>query len=713
VAIRHLCGADAQAQLPDFMTEVHMATPHSMESSTKNQSFPFPPLPDARSFRLLRILKSQHAFDQPCFELSTFPLDIAPQYYALSYNWGSPFPKRDEVDDKALDWDNLHKLIYCNNLPYFTGQNLYDALSEISRECPEIYLWVDSICISQNDLEEKNNQVSLMGNIFASAENVFCWLGREDAYSLRATQLIKLLSQIVYRMGATDGGLRSTLQLDVEGALVVSMMNEIANGLFPIETPPPSLAHWQDWAVFCQRRYFSRLWIVQELGLAKTPILICGIHRFSWVELQLVSLYTSVGTWVAHFMRKYGLLYNGLRPAQDPGMMLSASLRSWQLEDFKRTLREQLSLTADSQVPYLILMESLARTSEFGVTDPHDRIYALLGLARLRSRQPDAISIKPQYASAVDLLYLEVTKISIENLPILMSLAIVEDRTMRRTHTLPSWVPDFNLQQMRANDSTSFPMFRAGISCTGPNMQCRIIEETRLTLHGVFIDKIAGYTETSGAGFHLYTMAMLNSMVELVLALPLIYQPTGQDRLEAFWRTLVWDTDRYIDGRATATTGEFFPQWLAMAFVDPFDHDWNLQQVDALKELLLTLVRSSSFADEYLSQRPLRELQNGEVLVADQTTVEEIARQAQSFLRHCQWQSRKLVRTSYNFLGTALPSAAIGDQVWILKDARLPVVLRPVGGTNFYEFVGEAYIHGISFGETLEKDPSFGPVVLV
>jgi Heterokaryon incompatibility protein (HET) len=124
-------------------------------------------------------------------------LDAAPQYYALSYSWSSRFPESDNAEDEAVDWDGPHLAISCNQLPYYTAQNLYDTLSQIFKDHSEnISLWVDAIFISQSDVQEKNNQVSPMGNMFAAAEKVICWLGREDAHIPRAKQLIHLLSAV-------------------------------------------------------------------------------------------------------------------------------------------------------------------------------------------------------------------------------------------------------------------------------------------------------------------------------------------------------------------------------------------------------------------------------------------------------------------------------------------------------------------------------------
>ena len=62
--------------------------------------------------------------------------------------------------------------------------NLLQALHAISRALAgdpvlpeEPWIWIDALCINQDDKEEKAIQVPLMGEIFSKAQSVFVWLG--------------------------------------------------------------------------------------------------------------------------------------------------------------------------------------------------------------------------------------------------------------------------------------------------------------------------------------------------------------------------------------------------------------------------------------------------------------------------------------------------------------------------------------------------------
>ncbi|KLU91808.1 hypothetical protein MAPG_10756 [Magnaporthiopsis poae ATCC 64411] len=82
-------------------------------------------------------------------------------YEALSYVWGSSEDKRS---------------IYIDGVEQPVPKHLHHALSRL-RDCfVERVLWIDAICINQNDEEEKGQQLQLMAKIYAKASRVIVWL---------------------------------------------------------------------------------------------------------------------------------------------------------------------------------------------------------------------------------------------------------------------------------------------------------------------------------------------------------------------------------------------------------------------------------------------------------------------------------------------------------------------------------------------------------
>ncbi|KAH7361167.1 hypothetical protein BKA66DRAFT_396649, partial [Pyrenochaeta sp. MPI-SDFR-AT-0127] len=54
-------------------------------------------------------------------------------------------------------------------------------------------LWVDAICIDQNDLIERNHQVGLIGQIYSNATLVLTWGGKSDEDAQIVSKLISRL----------------------------------------------------------------------------------------------------------------------------------------------------------------------------------------------------------------------------------------------------------------------------------------------------------------------------------------------------------------------------------------------------------------------------------------------------------------------------------------------------------------------------------------
>ena len=97
-------------------------------------------------------------------------------YAALSYTWGNSQPSKTiTVDGKMMR----------------ITANLSSALRHLRRSDHVVSMWIDAICINQDDLQEKSRQVRLMGEIYSAAYNVCVWLGSDDNPTLaRAMRFI-------------------------------------------------------------------------------------------------------------------------------------------------------------------------------------------------------------------------------------------------------------------------------------------------------------------------------------------------------------------------------------------------------------------------------------------------------------------------------------------------------------------------------------------
>jgi hypothetical protein len=83
-------------------------------------------------------------------------------YTALSYAWGQ---------------DNDLRPICVGENIFNVSANLEEALRELQDERNDVILWVDHICINQEDEIERGHQVQQMKQIYAEATRVIAWVG--------------------------------------------------------------------------------------------------------------------------------------------------------------------------------------------------------------------------------------------------------------------------------------------------------------------------------------------------------------------------------------------------------------------------------------------------------------------------------------------------------------------------------------------------------
>ncbi|KAF7935913.1 uncharacterized protein EAE98_002133 [Botrytis deweyae] len=95
-------------------------------------------------------------------------------FSALSYCWN---PKNSNTHKVDYNPGSESIKIQINDGDIFIGRNLYDFLHQLHQDHFDGWLWIDAICINQNDMAEKNWQLLEMRSIYSDAETVFMWLG--------------------------------------------------------------------------------------------------------------------------------------------------------------------------------------------------------------------------------------------------------------------------------------------------------------------------------------------------------------------------------------------------------------------------------------------------------------------------------------------------------------------------------------------------------
>lgn len=184
---------------------------------------------DTREIRLLT-LWIDGGSNQVTGTLNHCRIATRPSFFALSYYWGAPPPICDLRSIRVSDCDVLVR------------PTIHAFLLQLCAHFGEVTVWLDVLCINQKDVEERNRQVSLMSDIFQAARGVYAWLGEST-------------TDTDYAFDAITGGIVSS---SIQQSLFRSAMHQLLN-----------------------RPYWTRVWVIQEVVLARDVWLFCGRRKCS------------------------------------------------------------------------------------------------------------------------------------------------------------------------------------------------------------------------------------------------------------------------------------------------------------------------------------------------------------------------------------------------------------------------------------------------
>ena len=213
--------------------------------------------------------------------------------------------------------------------------------------------------------------------------------------------------------------------------------------------------------------------------------------------------------------------------------------------------------------------------------------------------------------------------------------------------------------------------------------------------------------------------------------LPQVYSPTGQDRVEAFWRTLIADVNERPPKKHPAPNeyGRYFHDWLLKIMTDAASKKWSRLSwysstesdwTQDMKASMQALSRGSAgaclpthadfvesmdaydaWAAEDEEKHPHRSAYSKDGKYLFERAHREVC------------GNRTLFVTADGYIGFGPGDTSSEDEVWIVKGARVPFVLR----TKFppaVTLLGEAYVHGAMHGELVGpgKGASFVPITV-
>jgi hypothetical protein len=367
-------------------------------SAQPSGRLPRKPRKSAAIFRRTSKLSRRRQRQDTCATLSN-------AYEALSYAWG---------------FQEYTAQILLNERPFKVSLTLELALRRLRHPKQLQKIWVDAICIDQENPEVKEGQIRQMQHIYANASRVVVWLGESSADSDQGLAFAKELS----KLDDKEGGLK------------------LANSSYVPSVPAAakelvSTCNVQSWSALhrlLSRTWWLRAWVVQEVVVAKDVIALCGGISISWRNLSQ-AIKITYGTTVQYFR----LLENTPRlPIHSEHYFISEPRHCQAAFDLILDRERGDGIVDTSAGGSLVWLHSnRQRLCKF----PHDKIYSILGLTSTVFQG----SILIDYSQAIARLYISVVKASIMETKSLNILFLSQHSISHPE--LPSWMPDWRFVQ--------------------------------------------------------------------------------------------------------------------------------------------------------------------------------------------------------------------------------------------------------------------------
>ncbi|KAF5022300.1 hypothetical protein F66182_5650 [Fusarium sp. NRRL 66182] len=669
--------------------------------------------------RLIRLPDSPPKLS-PSLTLHTFDLNQCPPYIALSYTWGPP---RD-TSSCSSDAQNIIRL---NGKPFPVLPNLYGALSQLCVSRPGQYLWVDGICINQKNTAEQSSQVAIMDYIYNGAVETAIWLGLATDKTARAVEIAREIAKGAEAKIIEWGRAQSYGDVFIADNPDLLMKNGL---------PPLTAKDWTVLEDIYTRAWFGRVWMLQEVALSRNATVLIGHHEVPWDVIgDAAGLINMSGALLGLFAVGTGLQSVPLVQALVHASGLHIT-RQWSLG--KDSRYQAILSSTDYSVgihtgqPKRLLLELLLTSHGFKATVRRDRIYSLLGIANYmeRTQGRPRLNLKVDYKSSDKVVLTELGISLLQETQSLHLLSLAGFASRSVSSDLASWIPYFDttLGPVLGPSYTNLRPFDASAGAR-PDFA---IDKTLHELHVKAISPHLGTIEELGEPWHEIYNGHFNSIFKILLHCGTTYAPTDQPIVEAFWRTLIMDSDmarRPAPSRLAAA----FSAWIIMITIcglsaNRLANPFIIDQFEDL-EPLWTLANTRDSTNTLPKTSDMIPLLFKSGLRSDPTVpvMAESEKQAmfaswgkaaapfEALLRITLVANRRFARTVRGYLCLVPLQAKIGDKVMIIAGCPTPLILRRTrpSSDSYFQLVGDTYVHGAMFGEHVAGQFSWRDICLV
>ncbi|KAE8836959.1 hypothetical protein PTNB73_07863 [Pyrenophora teres f. teres] len=684
----------------------------------------------SHAFRLLHLLPGACEDDLSAELYECSMIECRNRYITISYTWG----QLNEVPRVPIT---------CNGKTVLIFENLCAALRRLRRPNHVLLIWVDALCINQDDTLERTHQVGLMGEIYSNSQETVIWLGEPGSNEYDGRDFLKAdakPSRIMWNGDERDNPLRDAYFADIERSHLFRVAAvdrpwtengpDIFGALclihsFAEDASHPALNILDKEKVAAMRRYgFGSIW--QGLVLAKACVRGSRSSRV-WEGLaRLMSRPWWQRVWIVQetVLSRRATIHYGMLSA--PWSMFTRAAQNYKQQrhalclDLAGTLQGQDILDQFSDLVLRIehtrlqnsissntatMLSLLWKFRPLEATDKRDKVFALLGLTTNWQGRPPFL---PDYSSSAATIFTQTTVGNVRRAASLLPLAgdLEAVLSRKRLQDIPSWVMDWSLPCLPTEIErvTSLHAYDASGSRKGsvrfqPSSQLLEVEAICID-HVVTVGDVSRHTQINDTYAALREWRSLTRTFEKTNA----HYPSGGTYEGAFWRTLI--ADLIHTGTTPATRGSHGVYRRATA--DDF------QALRAWSMWARCISRDSFSRTAIFTQRDLEE----GIAAIDHTLKTATA-------------SRRFFFTSNGYMGMGPKTTMAGDQVFVFKGSKVPFMVRQdrsviVEGNNWisliagddcdehtspattqlktsFQLVGDCFTHGLMDGEAFKQ----------
>jgi len=260
-----------------------------MSSHMVHPFYRYTPLLDLhKTIRLIALFPSTGLYDSKCScYLVEAPVHNLPPFEAVSYFWGDV---RDQNHAIVLDQyvglaygNNIHRSPRTERSTFPLTETLARILADLTPESGLRLLWIDAICIDQSNKLEKAAQIPMMGQIYSMATRVvICFPGLCPHHVVNARIAVDKLRSWRHKIHETR-----ELLVREEGTEGVASLDGGMVGLRPDERHPEDelficCCRMDSLKELLHQPWFSRVWTVQEVVLAREAVIRAGGEELDW-----------------------------------------------------------------------------------------------------------------------------------------------------------------------------------------------------------------------------------------------------------------------------------------------------------------------------------------------------------------------------------------------------------------------------------------------